>query len=220
MQYIILTEPIHTDSPVAKELFQRIRFSNKKSLLAVRFHERLASYGVLSVLLERVYHFNHSEQEIFYDENGKPSLSGVSNIFFSISHTKNAVAVVLAEHPIGVDVENSQFRRDPHRIIRRFFHQNEINWLDHFADDQKAINFYRLWTMKESLGKMTGIGMLPQLQLNLIPALSDDDLTLENMHWRLDQIDPNLYAACCAPKDKPIIIPDIITNLGDWLKNE
>ena len=48
-----------------------------------------------------------TENPLFeYGEHGKPSIVGHPEIFFNISHCREAVACVLSDHPVGIDVES------------------------------------------------------------------------------------------------------------------
>lgn len=43
---------------------------------------------------------------MFYKgEYGKPHINGYPNFYYNISHTSNAIAVAIANNPIGVDIE-------------------------------------------------------------------------------------------------------------------
>ena len=66
-----------------------------------------------------------------YDSKGKPLLQGHPDIHFSLSHCHEAVAVALSDHPVGIDIETT----------------------GHYSAE---VAFTRLWTMKESLYKLTG----------------------------------------------------------------
>jgi len=97
---------------------------------------------------------------------GKPYIAG-SDICFNLSHTKDRVAVALAfEREIGVDIE----RLDPHRVdevtARQMFAPDEFNlWLN-AANRSEA--FFRIWTVKESIMKATGLGSaLPLRDFNV-----------------------------------------------------
>ena len=47
-----------------------------------------------------------TENPIFeYNEHGKPSIVGHPEIFFNLSHCKEAVVCAISNNPIGVDVE-------------------------------------------------------------------------------------------------------------------
>ena len=89
-----------------------------------------------------------------YDELGKPFLNN-SNIYISISHTTNLAIIVLSEFSkIGVDIQihNSNFN------ITSFQSDKEIELV-------KETDLTSFISIKESLGKYLGIGLLASPQL-------------------------------------------------------
>jgi 4'-phosphopantetheinyl transferase len=106
----------------------------------------LLSYGVRS-LLER-----DAMPILTYGEHGKPYLSDRS-LSFSISHSKSAVAVLLAKPlpEIGVDLE--EVREIRPSLIGRFASDAE---LAEIRSDRDAV---LLWTKKEAVVKRLGVGL-------------------------------------------------------------
>ncbi|MBB2893331.1 4'-phosphopantetheinyl transferase family protein [Flexivirga oryzae] len=80
-------------------------------------------------------------------------------IHVSIAHSAGWVAVAAdLDDPIGIDVEPRDRRViDPARLAQRFFHLDDTAWLRSQPDQNVA--FLQLWTMKESIGKLRGIGL-------------------------------------------------------------
>ena len=90
-----------------------------------------------------------------YNEHGKPSIVGHPEIYFNLSHCKEAVACAISDKPVGVDVES-----------HREFSESLINYTmndEEKAEIRKSHNvaaaFIRLWTMKEATSKLIGIGI-------------------------------------------------------------
>ena len=46
--------------------------------------------------------------QLIYDNQGKPLLKDQSDIHFSLSHCREAVACALSDQPIGVDIETME----------------------------------------------------------------------------------------------------------------
>ena len=82
-------------------------------------------------------------------ENGKPCAEEGA---FSISHSGEWVVCALSEHPVGVDIEKR--RREPRRVAQCYFSEGEKRMLQ-----QDASAFWRIWTGKEALCKLTGEGI-------------------------------------------------------------
>ena len=96
-----------------------------------------------------------------YNEYGKPSFHlspFTSHLYFSISHCKEGIAVVIDDQPIGVDIESIRHADD--ELIRRTMNEEEQRMIQNDQD------FTRLWTQKEAVVKMqgTGIESFEQLQ--------------------------------------------------------
>ena len=88
---------------------------------------------------------------------GKPYFAS-RDLFFSISHAKDTVAVALSDTPVGIDIEFIDERRDILSLSRRFFAPDEHKALSETAGSP-IDDFFALWTKKEALAKITGEGL-------------------------------------------------------------
>ena len=95
-----------------------------------------------------------------YNEHGKPYIE--NGPYFSISHCKEGIAVVVDEQPVGVDIEG--IRHADEELIRRTMNEEEQQEI--FAAEDRDRAFTRLWTQKEAIVKClgTGIESFEQLQ--------------------------------------------------------
>lgn len=91
-------------------------------------------------------------------EHGKPYLKDYPNLHFNLSHSGDYALVGVAEQAIGVDIEQ-QADRDEIALAKRFFSRDECQWIaaKPKAEQQKA--FFTLWTRKEAVIKLTGLGL-------------------------------------------------------------
>lgn len=99
-----------------------------------------------------------------YNEHDKPFMQNalgerIEGVDFSISHCKNAIAVVLSDRPVGVDVES--FRHAEEALLRRTMNPEEQ--ADVCAAIDPAEAFTRLWTRKEAVLKLRGTGLVDNL---------------------------------------------------------
>lgn len=64
----------------------------------------IITYGMLRVILRR--HCQLLPQEIHIRRNnfGKPYVN-IEHLHFNLAHTKNLLAIAVANHPVGIDVE-------------------------------------------------------------------------------------------------------------------
>lgn len=86
--------------------------------------------------------------------HGKPKID--APVDFSISHSHDCIAVAIADSGlVGIDVE--KIRPVPFQEYKDQFSDTEWQSIENAADSEKE--FFRLWTRKESIAKMSGLGM-------------------------------------------------------------
>lgn len=93
-----------------------------------------------------------------YGAQGKPYLVDYPQLSFSLSHSGSLVACAVSEQEIGLDVQ--EYVKVKKGLAERFFTKEECALL-HEQTDTKAYEklFFRLWSIKESYMKLTGLGM-------------------------------------------------------------
>ena len=95
--------------------------------------------------------YNIENPTIEYNEYGKPFLKDYKDIFFNISHTKHAVACVISNVEVGIDIEEV-------RKYDKIIHDKILN------DEEKEKvkedrDFIKYWTIKEAVCKCEGTGI-------------------------------------------------------------
>lgn len=90
-----------------------------------------------------------------YGKHGKPAIVGHPEIFFNLSHCKEAAVCAISDRPVGVDVESIREFKDT--LVHYTMNDDEIREIESSADP--AVAFIRLWTMKESTLKLIGTGI-------------------------------------------------------------
>jgi len=112
------------------------------------------AYQLLKQGLREAYGI--TENPVFdYNEHGKPSIVGHPEIYFNLSHCKEAVVCVVSDHPVGIDVES--IREYHESLVRYTMNDAEIREIE--SSDSPASAFIRLWTMKEATMKLIGTGI-------------------------------------------------------------
>lgn len=109
-------------------------------------------YNLLKTALENDYGIN--DFELLFSEKGKPYLKDRNDIFFSISHSKKCCVCVVSDRVIGVDAE--EIKPFSQRLAEKVCSENELREIEKSPD--KAREFTKIWTRKESFIKMTGEG--------------------------------------------------------------
>lgn len=98
------------------------------------------------------------EPTYVYGPQGKPYLADYPEFFFSLSHSGSLVALIASGQEVGMDVQ--QHVQIKEGLAKRFFTAGEnilLNRQKDNAEYQKM--FFRLWSIKESYMKLTGLGM-------------------------------------------------------------
>ena len=106
-----------------------------------------------------------------YNEHGKPSIVGRPEIFFNLSHCKEAVLCAISDEPVGVDVES--VRSFNESLVRYTMNDEEVKRIE--SSEDQAVAFIRLWTMKEAALKLKGTGISNDVK----QVLQDENLQFE-----------------------------------------
>jgi len=117
----------------------------------------LKSYLMLADLLKS--EFGLEEFSIEKGEHGKPFLADHSDIHFNISHCQKAIAVVVSDKPIGIDVES--FRRFNDGLLDKSMNPTEKEEI--LKSEAPEETFASYWTRKEAVFKMQGTGITDNL---------------------------------------------------------
>lgn len=100
--------------------------------------------------------FGITSNKIELGKYGKPFLADYPNVHFNISHCDIGNVVVVANFPIGVDIQ--EVRPFSWNVAKRVCSGQELAELKKCANRDKL--FMRMWTAKESYAKMIGQGVL------------------------------------------------------------
>lgn len=144
---------------------------------------------------------------------GAPKLISQTPIFFSTSYSDQFIALAIAPHPVGIDLEKRhENKRNAH--VALMFHPQEQRALD------KAENFndvfYTIWSQKEAFLKASGLAKKLELEkfvvtpeggiVRLIDGIERSEVWYANMlTWKSD-----FALAVAGP------IPDLNTDLIEW----
>jgi len=121
---------------------------------------RSVGAGLLLDKALSAYGLREKDMVYTYGKSGKPAFAGHPDLFFNLSHSGSRVMCILADVPVGCDVEKIG-KANP-KIAKRFFTENENMELDaagSIGEQQYRELFYSYWTLKESFVKCTGQGL-------------------------------------------------------------
>lgn len=154
------------------DLLQPLDLKSQSLKRVLGMKSQLHQRGFLSVR-HLLREFGYTDQDLFYDENGKPHLKDGKHI--SITHSFIFSGVIISNNEVGIDIEK---QRDKIEVIAHKFIDYEYNYLNTIDED----NIRRLtiiWGIKESLYKLFATpGMLFKEHFLVIPFMLKDGKTV------------------------------------------
>ena len=125
-----------------------------------------AAYLLLCEALRKEYGI--TEAPVFeYGEHGKPAIVGHPDIYFNLSHCREAVLCVVSDKPVGCDIES--ISRYKESLARYTMNDEELALIA--SSDRPDVAFIRLWTMKEALLKRAGTGITDNMRTVLADSV-------------------------------------------------
>lgn len=132
--------------------------------------------------------------------NGKPFLVGYPGINIGISHSKEILVAYIGMQNVGIDIEYLLRSLDFDLICRRCFSEAEKK-LYHNNDEKKNFGFYTVWTLKEALCKLSGVGFA---------GLLSCQMTCSYRYWIIN----DQYLLCLAGSE------DVFADIRLVIKND
>lgn len=141
--------------------------------------DRRLSLGAELLLMKGLaeWGINLREMKYHYGKNGKPYLTGKQDIYFNLSHSEEAVICAVSLYEVGCDIEKISDINI--KVAKKFFCRNEYEMIvAEETEELKREMFFRLWTLKESFIKLTGMGI--GMPMNSFSIKSDKDKIVVN----------------------------------------
>lgn len=101
-------------------------------------------------------------EDIEFEKNkyGKLKVKGNNNIYFNISHSGDYVIVGMSDSEVGIDIEiYKDAKHETVDLAKRYYTEDEYNWILSFDEAERIKAFYKIWTLKESYVKFAGKGL-------------------------------------------------------------
>lgn len=111
--------------------------------------EKYYVWKLLEYALERTFGYKMKKQTFTKTAFGKWQCASCS---FSLSHSKNAVAVALSRTPVGVDIQCYEPEKI-RAVAQKFLNDAEKTAYEAQSEEEKTDFLLRTWTQKESLFK-------------------------------------------------------------------
>src|SRR4051812_14441653 len=123
----------------------------------------LQAHGLLHTLLRAYTQAGPDRCELGYHAKGKPFLRAPQlqpTLEFNLSHAGDVVMIAFVRgFSVGVDVEIVRPLVELDGMISAYFGAGEQAYLAAFRDDDRLLEFFRLWTRKEAWLKLCGAGI-------------------------------------------------------------
>ena len=154
------------------DLFQPLDLKPHSLKRVLGMKSELHQRGFLSVR-HLLREFGYTDQDLYYDDNGKPHLKDGKHI--SITHSFTFSGVIVIDKPVGIDIEKQSEKIG---VIAHKFVDYEYNYLK--PTDEDYINRLTvIWGIKESLYKLFAVpGMLFKEHFLVIPFMMKDKNTI------------------------------------------
>jgi len=129
--------------------------------------------------------------------SGQPYLPDYPDIYISLSHSGARAMCGISDAPIGVDIQEHSERREVMDIAKRFFHEEEVAYLESISDpEHRRTEFYRLWCLHEAYVKNTGNGLSEGFKdVTFLDAINEDGKTRDDKSVHLIDTIPGYSAA-------------------------
>lgn len=96
----------------------------------------------------------YTDEDLYYDEDGKPHLTGKQ--YISVSHSHQFATIITGAHPVGIDIEKQ--RDKILRIAHKFTPIEEYSSLANTAAVIRKLTI--VWSAKEAIYKILNISGL------------------------------------------------------------
>lgn len=163
MHYLVAEINCYTDSEILAALSQmplkqKEYISNKKCEL-LRKQSIVARILLKKLLLGLGVCDGYN---IGFDTNGKPCYSNSSEVYLSISHSNDFVAVAVSNKPVGIDIQ--VYKKINNKLIEKVCSDDESRLLERKGEKE----FFKIWTVKEAYSKCTQTKLSDVFKLSFI----------------------------------------------------
>lgn len=158
--YLINIRQLEDEALFHKMLESTSPYRRQKIALLKNENDKRRSLGAAIALDKALGGYGLEERAMEYElgSHGKPFLRYHPEIHFSLSHSKDYAICSIGSDDIGNDIE--WVRGGKENVAKRFFAAEELAWIENAKDlKERDERMFRIWTMKESFLKVTGLGM-------------------------------------------------------------
>ena len=157
----------------------------EKITAPLRRRQFLAGHWLVRDLAARCRGGASADWQLEADDRGQPALRHRNmRLCASISHSGGFIAVAVASHPVGLDLEFPGRPRDLGALAGFTFSPEECRALEDTPDERRLQQFLSTWSLKEAFGKRSGEGLQPSRARRML-AREADPASAEAWLWDL-----------------------------------
>lgn len=143
------------DKSVFGQLYKTVPPYRQRKVDAFVFEkDKMLCLSAELILKKALFDVGIDDYKIRCDHFGKPYIENES-VCFNLSHSGEMVMCAISPKEVGCDVE--KITDIDLEIAKRFFYTTEYDAI--ISAQNQRDTFFRLWTLKESFMKSTGLGM-------------------------------------------------------------
>lgn len=153
------------DEDVFMKQLELVQKQRRAKVLRFQYKEdrcRSLAAGLLIRIGLKQEGIQYDTVQIEETERGKPYCPG-HEIYFNCSHSGDFAVAAFCSQKVGIDIEcmDDRFQKETriHSIAKRAFTEEERQLLEGMAEQERAMEFLRIWTRKESYAKAAGLGL-------------------------------------------------------------
>lgn len=158
--------------------------------------------NLIKYIISKRFKVNKEILKIKRKQYGKPYIENFEDFNYNISHSHNLVVCAISNRSIGIDVEYITFI--DLEIATVFFHKKERDYIFHSKDKTlNLLNFYKVWTAKESYLKNIGKGLFIDLDSFSVVSHNNEFELIENNKYKFHQkvLNGNYVISLCVEED-------------------
>ena len=153
----------------------------------------LASRVLLRLALKSFYALNDIPS-LSFGSHGKPYFDPSLSLFFNFSHSGNYIGVAFSNIEMGFDIECVKERKNFHGLCKKVLTDPEKNYIFKLSEKEQREFFTLLWTVRESLLKDSGLGLVGLSKLHIDPehncGMASDNPTLRVHSYNIASLFP------------------------------
>lgn len=183
-------------SQLEEDMHKLPRFRRDRMLLLKRFEDRVLGVEAFLLLMKalREDYGILSCPDMVYGVHGKPSFARHPEIFFSLSHCRSGAMCVVSRGNVGCDIESAN-RKVSEAVMSRCFNRAEAEKVR--SSSNPSLEFARIWTRKEAVGKFLGCGIDDAATGILEEAESAGLQIISGMNFARNYV----YSLCCGKEE-------------------